>query len=425
MPFVVTMPKLSPTMEKGVLVKWHKRLGDLVRAGDALFDVATDKATVEHTALDEGYLRQIIVQEGKEAYINQPIAIFTETKDENIDDYVLEAPQKQPAVQTASPEPEYLHVSHAETPKLTQPLFAPEPPLTQYTFPSPQRETFVRASPLAKKMAKEKGIDLSTVRGTGPRGRITSKDLDLGQKSALVQFNSTRIPSTPPGSYQEEPLSPMRQTIAKRLQESKSFIPHFYLFQEICADPLLAARAQLKEGGVAVSVNDFIIRGVALALKKHPEINSGFHSGNQTIVHYQTIDIAVAVSIPAGLITPIIRHADYKNLGALSVEMRSLAEKARQGKLAREEYMGGSFTISNLGMYGIDAFAGIINPPHGAILCVGGAIEKPVIKAGEVVAARQMQLTLCADHRVIDGADSAKFIKTLQTFLENPSLLLV
>lgn len=423
MPFAVTMPKLSPTMEKGTLVKWHKKVGDLVRAGDSLFDVATDKATVEHTALDEGYLRRIFIEEGKEAHINQPVALFTETANENIDTYSL---PKEPDL-IAPPEQEHIQAPPKEVliQECRQPLFAPEPPLHNYHFPKATQDAYVRASPLAKKLAKEKGIDLTTVRGSGPRGRITSHDLDLGQKTALVQFGSTQTPKEAPGSYTEETLTPIRKVIAKRLQESKAFIPHFYLFQEVGADALVATRYQLKQGGISVSINDLVIRATALALKEHPHVNSGFHSGNNTIVRYQTIDIAVAVSMPTGLITPIIRHANYKNLGLISAEMRSLAERARAAKLAREEYVGGSFTISNLGMYGIDSFAGIINPPHGAILCVGGIIDKPIVKDAIVVPAKRMELTLCADHRVVDGADAAKFIKTLQTLLENPSLLLI
>ncbi len=426
MPFTLTMPKLSPTMEIGTLVKWHKKVGDFVRCGDVLFEVATDKATVEHSALDEGYLRRIIVEEGSEARINQPVAIFTETAGESIEGYYIEPivlvqepkPQEEiaPKTQPASQQP---------VKEWKQPVFSPEQPLTKYVFQSPQEGPHILASPLARKLAKERGIDLTTVRGTGPRQRIVSNDLNLGQPKALVSFDHNMPPEIAPGSYIEETLTPMRKVIAQRLQESKTFIPHFYISQEIAVDNLVKTRAELKTGGVALSVNDFIIRAVALALRQHPEVNSGFHSGNNTIVRYQTIDIAIAVSIPAGLITPIIRHADYKNLGALSAEMRYLAQKAKTGKLERQEYVGGSFTISNLGMYGIDSFIGVINPPHAAILSIGAIIEKPVIQEGAIAVGKCMQLTLSADHRVIDGSNGAKFIKTVQKFLENPSLLIV
>ena len=213
--------------------------------------------------------------------------------------------------------------------------------------------------------------------------------------------------------------------IGQRLQESKTFIPHFYTTQEIHVDPMVSLRAELSSVGLKVSYNDLMLRAVALALREHPNVNSGFNTVNQSIIRFKTIDISVAVSVPAGLITPIIRHADFKNLGQLSSEMKVLASKAKEGKLSREEYTGGSFTISNLGMFGISEFVAIINPPQAAILAVGGIEDRAIVKEGKIVAGKTMRITLSADHRVLDGADAAKFLKTLQKFLESPSLLLL
>ena len=310
---------------------------------------------------------------------------------------------------------------------MMQPAFVPEPPLAKYSFLSPEGEIGGRvlASPLARKLAKEKGIDLSTVKGTGPHGRIMSRDLDLGQPAAKVTFGRRETPAILPGTYEEVPLTPMRKMIAQRLQESKTFIPHFYCTQEVLADKLVALRDELSSAGLKLSYNDFIMRATALTLREHSVVNSGFNSVTNSIIRFKTIDIAVAVSIEAGLITPIIRHADYKNIGQLSQEVKLLAVRAREGKLKREEYTGGSFTVSNLGMYGISEFVAIINPPQAAILSIGGLEDKPVVKNGTIVPGKTMKFTLSADHRVLDGADGAKFLKTLQKYLESPSLLLI
>jgi pyruvate dehydrogenase E2 component (dihydrolipoamide acetyltransferase) len=230
---------------------------------------------------------------------------------------------------------------------------------------------------------------------------------------------------TAPGSYEEVPLSPMRKVIGGRLQQAKSFIPHIYVRQEIDAGPLVEAREQLKKGGLKITFNDFCLRAVALSLKEHPHINSGFNSVNQSIILFKTIDISVAVTVDGGLITPIVRHADYKNLGEISVEVKELALRAKLGKLKPEEYKGGSFTISNMGMYGITDFCAIINPPQSCILAIGGIEECVRVKNGVISTGKKMGLVLSADHRVVDGAESAQFIKTVQKFLENPSLILV
>lgn len=431
MPFTLTMPKLSPTMEEGTIVKWRKKEGEFAKVGDTLIEVATDKATVEHSALDEGWLRKILIKEGEVAAVNQPIAIFTEKKEESIEGYQPEGE----IPKLVKPEPAIIKEEAPKetlpTPKaagaLQLPAFVPEPPLAKYSFSGPQGEIVGRipASPLAKKIAKERGIDLTTVKGSGPHGRIMSRDLDLAQPATVVTFGRRETPTIPPGTFEEIPLSSMRKIIAQRLQESKTFIPHFYCTQEILADKMVSLRLELSTAGLKVSFNDFIMRAAALALREHPNVNSGFNSVNNSLIRFKTIDIAVAVSIDAGLITPIVRHADYKNLGQISQEVKLLATRAREGKLSREEYVGGSFTVSNLGMFGISEFVAIINPLQAAILAIGGIEDKAVVKDGQIIPGKTMKLTLSADHRVLDGADGAKFLKTLQKYLENPSLLLL
>lgn len=429
MPFTVTMPKLSPTMEEGTIAKWLKKEGDKVNAGELLVEVATDKATVEYNALDAGYLRKILVPTGSHAVVNQPIAIFTEKANESIDGYVPEGTQPAAPVKQATPEKkaDAVPAKAVAGAMMQQPAFAPEPPLQKYDFHFPTGSPSARtpASPLAKKLAKEKGLDITTVKGSGPGGRVTSRDLDLAQPDQTVAFGKREMPTEMPGSYEEVALTPMRKVIAQRLQQAKTYIPHIYVRQEIDAEPLFLAREQLKNGNVKVTFNDFVIRAVALALREHPYANSGFDSTNQSIILFKTIDISVAVTVEGGLITPIIRHADYKNLGEISLEVKELATRARLGKLKPEEYKGGSFTISNMGMYGVTDFAAIINPPQAAILAIGGIEECPCVKNGAVVVGKRLNLVLSADHRVLDGAEAAKFIKSVQKYLENPSLLLI
>lgn len=429
MPFTVTMPKLSPTMEEGTIVKWHKKEGDHVSAGELLLEVATDKATVEYSALDEGYMRKILIPEKGTAVVNQPIAIFTVKADESIENYQPEgvqpmAPKQETKTATTSPKEEGKREKAAS---ISTPSFAPEPPLASYHYPFPTGPIQGRqaASPLAKKLAKEKGLDLSTVQGSGPGGRVTSRDLGLAGNASRVSFGPQELPTEMAGSYEEESLSPMRKVIAERLQQAKTFIPHIYVRQEIDVEPLIEVRKQLKGGEVNLSFNDFVVRAVALSLQEHPAINSGFHAQNQTILRFKTIDIAVAVSVEGGLITPIIRFADRKNLGEIHAEIKALAERAKQGKLKPEEYKGGSFTISNMGMYGVTDFCAILNPPQAAILAVGGMEECVRLRNGVATLGQKMSLVLSADHRVIDGADAALFLKTLQKWLENPALLIV
>jgi pyruvate dehydrogenase E2 component (dihydrolipoyllysine-residue acetyltransferase) len=435
MPFTLTMPKLSPTMEEGTIVKWHKKEGDHVKEGEVLFEVATDKATVEHSAIDEGYLRKILIGENTAARVNQAVAIFTEKKEESIEGYQPEgievkkeaapAPAEKAEAKAAAPAAEKAAAAPAVS--IGRPAFVPEPPLEGYEFqfPTEEIEGRISASPLARKLAHDKGIDITTVKGSGPKGRVVSRDLDLAQPDRAVGFARRTLPSVAPGSFEEKALSPMRKVIGQRLQDSMMFIPHFYVFQEIDAHAMVRTKEELQNMGVKVSYNDFVVRAVALSLREHPNVNAGFDSEKNAIIYFKTIDISIAVSMEDGLITPIVRHADYKNLGELSLEIKNLAAKARAKKLMPQEYKGGSFTISNLGMHGVSSFTAIINPPQAAILAIGGIEEKAVVRNGEVVAGKTMTLALSSDHRVLDGMDAAKFIKTVQKYLENPSSLLI
>ncbi len=419
MPTTFTMPKLSPTMDVGLVVKWHKNEGDFVNAGDLLLEIATDKATIEHSALDEGWLRKIIVHEGEEAFVNDPIAIFTDAENEGIGE------MPRPAVKKEQKKEAFQESSAPPTPQLRE-GFAPSTPLEGYTFPFPGEEfgEKLKASPLAKKLAQEKGLDLSSIAGSGPSGRVVAKDLEKAQKIGTASF-TRKIPSTPPGSFHEEKFSPAQKVVALRLSQSKTFIPHFYATMDVRAEAIQQMRTQLESIGVKVTVNDFMIKAVALALREHPHVNSGYHGPNQTIIRFETIDVAVAVDTKLGLITPIIRHADCKNMGEIGAEMRNLAQKARGGKLMPEEYQGGSFTVSNLGMFGVKEFQAIINPPQAAILAVGVIRQEPIVQGGEVKVGALMSLTLSCDHRVVDGALAAKFLQSVKGFCENPATLLL
>jgi len=417
-------------MEKGAIAKWHKSENNYVEAGELLLEVATDKATLEYNALDSGWLRAILVKEGEEAAVSEAIAIFSEEEKEDIATYIKAISTPAASQEVKREEPalprEQLTEATAMRPAAAEPLFAPEPPLQGYAFEFPlEAAERMPSSPLARKLAKERGLDLSTVIGSGPRGRIVSADLEKALPLASAAFGPRQRPKEASGSYNEEPLSPMRKVIAQRLQEAKSFIPHFYVQQAVDATPLLALREQLQAYDLKISINDCIVRACAIVLRHHPTINSGFHSGKRSIIRFKTVDISVAVSIKGGLITPLVRYADYKNVGEIAAELRALAARARAGKLQPHEYKGGSFTISNLGMYGITAFQAIINPPQAAILAVGAICDEPVVRQGSLAAGKVMQLILSCDHRVIDGAAAAEFLRDLKKQLENPATLLL
>lgn len=425
---LLKMPKLSPTMETGTLVKWLKKAGDEIHFGDVLLEISTDKAVLEHTASEDGWLLEILVKEGTKIPVGAPIAVFSTEKNVTYD--LKQLLPSQEAVSTDEPTQIVPNTSsqqdnsHYAGPSMAIVGFRPEPPLTTpLTIKNPGDP--VAASPLAKKLAKEQNLDLSGVAGSGPGGRIVKKDLEKAPPLRIAGFGYPEAPEVNPGTYVEEPLSPIREAISKRLQAAKTFIPHFYVRQRIYASPLLALLKELQAQNIKLSINDCIVRACALALKEFPEINSGFNSVDNTIIRFSTIDISIAVAIPDGVITPIIRCADRKNVGMISAEIKALAARAKQSALKEEEYKGGSFCISNLGMTGISDFTAILNPPQAAILAVGSVEEQPIVLNGELAVGSTCMLTLSVDHRVIDGYPAAMFMKRLQKLLEAPSVLLL
>lgn len=432
----ILMPALSPTMEEGTLAKWLVKEGDSVSSGDLLAEIETDKATMEFEAVDEGIIGKILVAEGSEhVAVNTAIAILIE-EGETLPDSATAAPK--PAVQ-ATPEP--TSNASASVPQNT--------PASQSTVQATAGAR-VFATPLARRLAADKGIDLSTIAGTGPNGRIVKADVlsaSASPKAAVVATASftqgqtaTAAPVATGASsdavkklyegrdYSEVSLDGMRKTIAARLSESKQTIPHFYLRRDINIDALMSLRAMvnkdLSERNVKLSVNDFIIKACALALQNVKTANVVW--AGDRVLQFDASDIAVAVAIDGGLITPVLRDAEQKSLSVLSAEMKDLAARARDKKLMPQEYQGGSFSISNLGMYGIDNFDAVINPPHAAILAVGAGKKKPIVKEdGELGSATIMSVTLSVDHRAVDGALGALLLDDIVKNLENPFVLMV
>jgi pyruvate dehydrogenase E2 component (dihydrolipoamide acetyltransferase) len=398
MPITILMPALSPTMTEGNLAKWHKKEGDKVKAGDLIAEIETDKAIMEVEAVDEGILGRILVPEKTEnVKVNQPIALILE-EGENADSLKdFEATQK--------PQPKSANT--ADIVVLNQAS-------TQKTSVINTQENRIFASPLAKRIASQKNIALDTIQGSGPHGRIIRQDVENYQPvQKAVGAIAELIPHTL-----------MRKTIAKRLVEAKLTIPHFYLTLDCDITDLVALRAQfnaLKEDQ-KISINDFLIRASALALQKVPEVNASW--SEEGIIRHPTSDVSVAVSVPNGLITPIIFNAHDRNVSDISVQMKDYVARAKLSKLKPEEYQGGTFSLSNLGMFGIKDFAAIINPPQSAILAVGAGIEMPVVKNGAIVIRSMMSCTLSVDHRVIDGSMGAQFLSVFKNLVENPLSLL-
>lgn len=412
MPIEILMPALSPTMEEGTLAKWLVKEGDVVTSGDLIAEIETDKATMEFEAVDEGVIGKLLVAEGSEGVkINTVIAVLLEDGESGDDIGTVSAPRAVEAAAPAAPEP-------ASTPT--------EKPVQH------SNGNRIFASPLARRIAADKGVDLTSIIGSGPRGRIVKADIEGKQASAPAPL------ATGPASdaiakiyadrdYEVIELNGMRKTIAARLTEAKQSIPHFYLRRDIRIDALLSGRAhinkQLEARGLKVSVNDFIIKACAMALQTVPAANA-IWAGNR-LFQLKPSDVAVAVAVDDGLFTPVIKDAETKSLSQLSVEMKDLASRARERKLAPHEYLGGSFAISNLGMFGIDNFDAVINPPHGAILAVGAGVKKPIAdKDGELSIATVMSVTLSVDHRVIDGALGALLLNAIVDNLQNPVAML-
>ncbi|TGK84800.1 pyruvate dehydrogenase complex dihydrolipoamide acetyltransferase [Leptospira bourretii] len=436
------MTQLSPTMEEGTIVKWLKKEGDSISPGDIIAEVETDKAVMEMEAYDSGVILKIIEGEGSKLKVGQAMAVIGKpgedvasllagipaTSPNQNKTETTPTPTKEVEIQTAKPvvpEPVATAISQKESnPK-------PSPQSKDQTSGSPANANRgglrVLASPLAKSIAIENGVDLHTVIGTGPEGRITKKDVldTLNQGSGTSQYAS----KTATRADEVVTLNGMRKTIAKRLTESKQNLPHFYLNVDVNAKAMETFRLELSEFQkhldpelqMKVSLNDIIVKATATALRLHPKVNASFQG--DSILQFGRVDVGIAVSLDGGLLTPVIRNADGKSILEISKEVKELAKRARDRKLKPEEFSGGTFTISNLGMYGISRFTAIINEPESGILAVGSVEDKPVVENGAVVAGRVLSLTLSCDHRVIDGAVGAEFLRTLKSLLEQPSLM--
>lgn len=413
MPIDILMPQLSPTMNEGRLAAWKVKEGDIVSSGDILAEVETDKATMEVEASDDGVVHKIIGQAGKDIVVGMPIAVLRE-EDETVpasyepkaivaevEEVVEESSEK------GSEKPKIATSGHAV---MREAKLAPDVPEVKAT------KGDVKVSPVARKLAERNGVDISRIQGTGPKGRIVKEDVEqvlLGSGVAVLRGQNTK-----------EVHTPMRKAIAKRLTESKQETPHFYLNASVNMQALMDARKQLNErsnGQYKLTVNDFIIKACAVALRDNPDSNVSWY--DDAMIRYGNVDISVAVATEGGLITPILENADQKSLVKISNEMKALAGKARAGTLKPEEYQGGNFSLSNLGMYGVKNFSAIINPPQAAILAVGGAEERVVVKDGQTSVAPVMDICLSVDHRAIDGAVGALLLKSIKENLENPIVL--
>lgn len=443
----IFMPALSPTMEEGTLATWLVKEGDSVSSGDVIAEIETDKATMEVESIDDGVMAKIIIEAGTDNVpVGQIIAVLAE-EDEDPADVAENAGNASPAQaadNTANQdEPEEKDEPTAES------MQEAKQDTSSATNPSSAEDSDrIKASPLAKRIAEQKGLDLSTIEGSGPNGRIVKRDVESAEKSdtkptgdktsdSAKKSDTAQPPATPQATnvypphddipLREERLSNMRKTIAKRLTESKTTVPHFYLTIECELDDLLAKRKELNEkladSGVKLSVNDFIIRASALALKKVPAANVQF--AGDKMYWYERADISMAVAIDGGLVTPVIRGADQLGLSDIAKASKELATKARDGKLMPEDYAGGTFSISNLGMFGIKEFSAVINPPQGAILAIGAGEQRPVVKDGALSIATVMSCTMSCDHRAVDGAVGAQFLAAFKGYIEDPITMLL
>ena len=417
----ILMPALSPTMTEGKLAKWHVKPGDTVKSGQVICEIETDKATMEVEAVDEGRIGRLVVAEGTEAVkVNAVIAILLEEGEKSVPAGAPAAPATVASAAASAP-------AASPAPKATTPA-------TASAAPQASSGARVFASPLARRIAADKGLNLSRIKGSGPGGRIVKADVEQAKpvpSSAAVlapKVTPTAAPQpiiTAPGD-QRIPHTSIRKVIARRMLESKQTVPHFYLTVELEIDALLAARqainAVIEKQGIKVSVNDMIIKACAKALRDHPECNASWTEDE--MIQYGAVDVSVAVATDRGLITPIVRNADMKGLAQIAAEMKDLAARAKVGKLKLEEFQGGGFTISNLGMFGVKDFAAIINPPQAMILAVGAGEERAVVRKGQIVVRSMMNCTLAVDHRVVDGAMGAQYLQTLRAYVEQPAAML-
>ncbi|AZV38231.1 pyruvate dehydrogenase complex dihydrolipoamide acetyltransferase [Komagataeibacter xylinus] len=407
----ILMPALSPTMKEGTLARWLKAEGDTIAAGDVIAEIETDKATMEVEAVDEGILGRILIEGGTHGIaVNTPIAILV-AQGESVPD--APAPVA-PAAASPAPAPSAPAVA---TPAAAAPAAAPA------------KGTRVFASPLARRIAAQKGIDLASLKGSGPNGRIVRRDVEQATVTPAPKAAAPAAVVEEAG-FESIPHTTMRKVIARRLTESKSTVPHFYVEVDVELDALLALRSQMNAaspdegpGAYKISVNDMLVKAAAVTLRRVPQVNVSFTE--EAVRVYEDVDISVAVSIPDGLITPIVRKADTKSLRQISLETRDLVARARAGKLKPEEFQGGTFSISNMGMYGVKAFSAILNPPQAAILAIAAGERRPVVKGNEITIATVMTVTLSVDHRVVDGALAAQWVSAFRKVVENPMSLVV
>lgn len=419
---VITMPRLSDTMTEGVVAEWHKKVGDTVKSGELLAEIETDKATMEFESFYDGVLLHIGVEKGQTVPVNVLLAIIGNAG-EDVQALIAQAgssaPVEAPKAEVATPAPASTPAP-TPTPVATAPVSTPSASVAVSNTNASGR---ILASPLAKKLAEEKGVDLAFIAGTGEGGRITKRDVDH-----YVPYNAPARTTTPVTvgveSFTDEPISQMRKTIARRLAESKFTAPHFYLTISIDMDNAIAARKSMNnEEGVKVSFNDMVVKAVAMALRKHPTVNSSWLGDVIRTNHH--VNIGVAVAVEDGLLVPVVRFADNKGLMEIGNEVRTFAQKAKDKKLQPADWEGNTFTISNLGMFGIEQFTAIVNPPDSCIMAVGGISQVPVVKNGQVVPGNVMKVTLSCDHRVVDGASGSSFLQTFKQYMENPVTMLV
>ena len=417
---IVRMPKLSDTMTEGVVAEWHKKVGDSVSEGDLLAEIETDKATMEFESFYDGVLLHVGVEKGGAAPVNEVLAIIGE-KGENVDEILASAGSAAPAEEEAPAKEEAPVATPVSPEPVAAPVAAIAEPVSINGSTTSNEGGRIFASPLARKMAEEKGINLNAVKGTGEDGRIVKRDIEN-----YTPATGGTVFAGPVGteSYTDVPNSQMRKAIAKALSASKFSAPHFYLKMEVDMDNAIAARKAINaDEGVKVSFNDMVIKAVAAALRKHPKVNADWMG--DAIRYNDHIHVGVAVAVEDGLVVPVVKFTDTKGISQIGAEIKDLASRARDKKILPEEMQGGTFAVSNLGMYGIEDFTSIINPPNGCILSVGQIKQTPVVKNGEIVPGNVMKLSLSCDHRVVDGAVGSAFLKTLKDFLENPVKMIV
>jgi len=416
----MTMPKMSDTMTVGTLVTWHKKVGDKVKSGDILADVQTDKATMELESYYDGTILYQAIQEGQDIPVNALLIIIGK-EGEDIQPILqkFQSTQAETTPSVTKNETQTVANANATTTTITQPSLSNTQVVVEETD-----NGRIKASPLAKKIASENQINLKEIKGTGDGGRIIKKDIDNYLELLKTQPKTVKTSVLVTDSYEDIPLNNMRKVIAKRLTESKNNAPHFYLTMKIDMDNAIEARKKFNAlSEVKISFNDILIKAVAAALKKHPKVNSSWLEDRIRVNH--NINIGVAVAIEDGLVVPVIKNADLKGLTQIASEVKEFINKAKGKGLAPEDFTGNTFTISNLGMYGIEEFTAIINPPDSCILAVGAIMEEPVIKNGQIVVGNTMRVTLSCDHRVVDGAVGSEFLKTLKSYLEDPLRMLL